>query len=422
MVALAVAMHLAALPWWRRSGAQAIRRLRGLGRRDRALAAAALVGSPLAVYLAATGYVEPVEALFGLGALYAAERVRRGGDGGAGGFAAWALAAGLLAGSAAGVKYIGLFFVGAAALLILRRAPARALARDLGLFALAAAAALAPTYGRLLAHTGDPLFPLFPALFGDNPWVSAAFLEASGTARREALTLLWDAAFRRAAVGGLPPLSPVFVLGLPLVVLGARRLPRLRPLLLLAVLELALAPTNAHYFLAVAPLWAVLLGAGAADLARRRPWGGRALAAAALAVALGGVGYAAFYVGRLGPPPATPAARERLLAAELPLYPAVAFLDRTAPGATAYAVLGERMVAYYGGTLLGDHNGPASYARVGERARFLGGPAAAVGEAGAAYLLVPEGTPYWSAAAAADPRLRRVYGDAAAVVYRVVPR
>ena len=83
------------------------------------LAAAIIVGSPIALYLAATGYVEPLLALFGGASLYAADRARITGD------ARWLVAAGVLAGSAASVKYLGLYFVPAAAILIVRRAPWR---------------------------------------------------------------------------------------------------------------------------------------------------------------------------------------------------------------------------------------------------------------------------------------------------------
>jgi hypothetical protein len=59
------------------------------------LAAAIIVGSPIALHLAASGYVEPLLALLGGASLYAADRARIQDD------ARWLVVAGFLAGSAA---------------------------------------------------------------------------------------------------------------------------------------------------------------------------------------------------------------------------------------------------------------------------------------------------------------------------------
>ncbi len=150
------------------------------------LAAATIAGSPIAFYLAATGYVEPLLALLGGASLYAADRVR--------GMArdridtTWLVAAGgLLAGSAASVKYHGLYFVLAAAILMLwtaaRHASRRTILRDLVVYGVAATAAMLPCYGRLLAETGNPVFPFYPELFGENPWGLPVMMGPSGAER-----------------------------------------------------------------------------------------------------------------------------------------------------------------------------------------------------------------------------------------------
>jgi hypothetical protein len=378
------------------------------------LAVGIIAGSPMAVYLAATGYVEPLLALLVGASLYAADRARVSGD------TRWLVAAGALAGSAASVKYLGLYFVPAAILVFVRRAPWRVVLRDLAIYGAAALVALLPTYGRIVAQTGNPLFPFYPELFGPSPWGDPSLMGARGAERwRLALTRLWDVTFRRHAVGGLPHFSPAFLLALPIVVLAAARHDRLRRLLLAASGYLLLATTHAHHLFAIAVLWAALAGAAAARLLPARS---AVLTAAALVLAGGGEAYTLYRLSRLGPPPTTSESRDRFLAAQLPLYPAIAWLNRQGGAITYYAVAAERMVDYASGTQLGDVNGPASFARMEARVRTAGSVAAALESLGASHLLVPAHASFWHDAAARDPRLARVFEDARATIYRVGSR
>lgn len=376
------------------------------------LAVAMIVGSPIALYLATTGYVEPLLALFICASLYAADRASVAGD------ARWLVAAGVLVGSAASVKYLGLYFVPAAAILIVRRAPWRALLRDLAIYGLAAIAALLPSYGRLVVQTGNPIFPFFPELFGANPWADEALLGPRGTTRwLLVLTRLWDITFRRQPVGGLPPFSPAFLFALPILVIGAWRHPRFRRPLLVAFGYLLAAPAHAHYLFAIAPLWSALAGASTAMWLRARS-SASVLIAVAVILAGGGEGYAIYRLYRLGPPPVTSEGRERVLTAQRPLYPAIAWLNRTAGPVTFYAVHAELMVDYASGTMLGDFFGPASFARMEARIRSTGSVAAALDAVGASYLLVPEQDEFWNGQASRDPQLTRVYADGQATLYR----
>ena len=84
--------------------------------------------------------------------------------------------------------------------------------------------------------------------------------------------------FRRHDVGGLPPLSPAFAIGLPVVLAGAWQAPALRRLLLLAAGYVLVAPVSSHYFLGIAPLWSVLIGARGGKAVRSQR-GGHARAA-----------------------------------------------------------------------------------------------------------------------------------------------
>src|SRR4051812_8455708 len=84
-----------------------------------ALAAAIFLGHPLVSYLAGTAYIEPGLTLFVTRGLFAVSRWRETGD------RRWLIPAAVLAATAADVKYLGLYFLGAAALLVVFAAPAR---------------------------------------------------------------------------------------------------------------------------------------------------------------------------------------------------------------------------------------------------------------------------------------------------------
>jgi hypothetical protein len=336
----------------------------------------------------------------------------------------WLIIAGALAGSAAGVKYHGLFFVPAVAMLLVRwrRDAWRASARVLVWYAVVAVAARAPPDGRIVALTGNPVFPFYPELFGSSPWAIEEHLGPRGLARFVGVsTFFFDITFRRHTVGGLPFWSPVFLLGAPIAILGSWRQPSLRPLLLVAVGYMLVAPIYAHYFLAIAPLWCIVIAVAAVRLVGSWRTGQRLLLAATIVIALGADAYTFYRVRTLGLPPTTSEGRERLLSAHLPLYPAIAFLNRTAGPVIVYVVNAEHMVDYVAGTHLGDHNGPASYARVADRARVLASLAAALDEVRASHLIVPNGASPWTEQAAADRRLACIYRDGNATLYHVLP-
>ncbi len=80
------------------------------------LAAALFLGSPLVAYLAGTGYVDPLVGLFATGAFYALWRDAESGAG-----RGWPAVAGVLAGAAAAVKYLGLYAVLVGALVTMLR-------------------------------------------------------------------------------------------------------------------------------------------------------------------------------------------------------------------------------------------------------------------------------------------------------------
>ncbi len=406
------------------------------------LAAAVWLGSPLVVYLGGTGYVEPLLALAVTAACWSISRWR------ATGARAWLALGALFAASAADVKYLGLYFVAALALWVAlspagaprSEAPRRTRAGALALFLVLASAALLPCYGRIVALTGNPVFPFAPDLFGRSAWtpLSDATSPAADPAlgrralERDAgqlLTLPWDLVFRRQRVNQMPPSSPLVLFAVPLAALAGWRDRRLRPPLALAsgyCLLFPLLPADARYLLPAWALGALGIAAGlwllgdklAGRLALRR----QSLCALALLAFAPGWLYAGYRLTRLGPVPMTPAAREAHLARLLPAYPAVARLNtELGAGERAYLLYAEEMRYHVQGKVVGDWSGPDSYREIGP---LLADPAALARRlraSGVRYLLIgknraplpPRGGPAWQV------NFELLHEDAAAALYGV---
>lgn len=370
------------------------------------LAAGLFLGNPIVVHLASSGYVEPALSLFAATALYCLDRWRDGDR-------RWLALAGAFAASAAGVKYLGLFFVAAVFVAALPSGVRRR--RDLLIAALVCLAVLAPTYGRIIAWTGNPLFPFYPDLFGANSWapesVAVRSLEARAVAYvRFPLDVLLD----RDAVGGQPPYSPFYLLAAPLLVLGCLRDPRVRWLAGMSLaysLVFFLLPPDSRYMTALMPTLSLAVAGSV-------PWK-RALPVLALVAFLPGWAYGVYRVERAGPLPVTSPERHLYLARKLPAYAALDHLNRLhGQRYTVYGVYTESMVYHAEGTLLGDWNGPARYSTVLPGLKDPEAFHRRLRELGADYLLLirergvrlPRG-PEW------DRLFRRVYSDPRADVY-----
>jgi 4-amino-4-deoxy-L-arabinose transferase-like glycosyltransferase len=357
------------------------------------IAAAAYGGSPLVIYLAGTAYVEPGLVLFTTAAFYAATRWREGGGPG------WLTLAAIFSCAAADTKYLGLYALGLVAVVAVAAplpGPPVSRWRRLGRVTLVCAIVAVPWYGRIVAATGNPVFPYLPQLFGASPWTPPRShavdpLALAGDVAVRLLRLPWDAVFARSRLGGYPPYSPVFLLAMPALVAGALARRRVRALLLAAagytVVILAVLP-DARYLLVALPLVCLAVGDclawPLAWLASRRPFAHLAspvpfsglagrrppdeglvnarAALLALAIFLPGWGYSLFSLYRLGPVPVTPAEREAFLARKLPLFSSIRYLDRACGSAyTLYAIHAENMVYLAAGRFLGDLTGPAAY-------------------------------------------------------------
>jgi hypothetical protein len=397
------------------------------------LAAAIFLGNPIVIHLAATGYVEPGLTLFVVAAFFALDRWRGGGGKG------WLMLSALFAATAADVKYLGLFFMGVAGLTVLlaggRTRSLMARLREAVLFTAVALAVMAPWYLRIVLHTGNPLFPFLSNMFGESLWQVSALpetVEALPARLLRWVRLPWDVVFERQRYNQQPPLSPIYLAALPLLVFGFARDRRIRYLLLIPgvyALVFTWLPSDSRYLMPALPLASLAVAGAVAETARRWPSLGSRRLAAALCVGcvLPGWLYAGYRIARQGPLPVTMAGRESYLANRLPVYPAIAFLNRQQGSAyTLWAFHAENMAYFAHGRFLGDWFGPASYSRMLTGARDAEALHRELRRLGATHLLVTDrtatGHPF-PLPIPEDEAFRRwfhlVYRDSAARIYRL---
>lgn len=322
------------------------------------LGAATYLGNPVVAYLAGTAYVDPAVSLFSTAALFAVWRWMRSRE------RAWLTLAAVFGSSAAATKYFGLFFVAVIGAIVLLTPAPRARWRNVLHYMAVAGALLVPWYGRILLHTGNPVFPYFPGLFGSSAWVHAR-RGLDAVSPLSVLTLPWDLVFRRETFSWQPPISPVYLVALPLSLFAAVRDERVRRMLLLSLAYVLFALSLARdprYFLPILPLVSVAAGAGFARL----PLNWRPLLAGAVAVLLvPGWFYVVWQIRRMGALPVTAQQRIEFLSRRLPAYPAIRYVNRTrGSDYTIYAFHAENMVYFAEGRFLGDWFGPASFEKV----------------------------------------------------------
>jgi hypothetical protein len=277
------------------------------------------------------------------------------------------------------VKYLGLFFVAVVCLAAGRDAPRGRRLRAILETAAVALVVMAPTYGRIVAWTGNPIFPFLSRIFGasswDIPWV---YGQSVGERLVSLVRLPWEVVFARERVNYQPPFSPVYLVTLPLLLWGTVRDRRIRRLLVPAGIYLliyAALPADVRYLTAVLPVVSLAVGGVLVDLLQRMVRSWRPLAAGlAVVLFLPGWLYTGYRMWRLGPVPVAAAERERYLAAKLPAYPALQYLNRRfGVRYTVYAFHAENMKYLADGTFLGEWVGPTSFLRLQP---LVGDPAA----------------------------------------------
>lgn len=387
-----------------------------VSRRCGAWAAALWLGNPLVVWNARAAFVDVSLAMFSIAACYAfgqwflKER-----------HASWLLLSAACCGFAAGTKYHGLIFVAfflvACAWLLLRRHTPPSIPWRRRLVAVAGAATLlmliaSPWYVRNYYYTGNPVFPLFSQVFGESEWsfflsTKDATQEMFGSRADDDETLrlltstyeipqrlarrvkellvedpktLWLTPWRlsfQAQDMGRAPISPFYLLALPWIALLAWRDSSTRLLLVMSgaygVLCLATAP-DPRYLMPVLGLLALpaaaavdsVLNRRSSPMAQRARRHGPAVVACLLLVAPG-IAYDALKIHQLGPLPVNAEQREEHLSRS-PRYRAISYLNTTfGDDYVVYALRSEDMVYHARGRLLGDHFGPARYAKVSRR-------------------------------------------------------
>ena len=353
-------------------------------------AAALWLGTPYAVYVSGSGYVDVTLTMFvTLGVASASPALT-----------------GAFAGLAAGTKYHGLFFV-------------PALARRRGLLAFAACAALfaAPWYIHIYRATGSPVFPFAAAVFGDHEYrtlvegtVGRAVNDPAGAARDISTLPPFVTIVRRAIVEpmrmGMAPHSPLVILLLPFAIAGAALAPSLRrPLIAAAIYALLVSTLDWRFMLVVVPIVVA-----ATSVALERLVAARFTLPVALLFLTPGLGWGTLLMAtKYGPMPVTAESREAFVAERIAVYRTV----RALGPATVYVYAAPQMAYYCPGKCLGDYIGPYRFAVVEPLLSDPSHLAEKLRSFGATHFVVDKSTTQFTSA----PSFVRVYEDERAVAY-----
>ena len=242
--------------------------------------------------------------------------------------------AGVFAGAAAGMKYVGLFVLLAAGVALLLFARRRLGAIPLALFAAPAALVALPWYVKNLVQTGNPLFPF---VFGGaneyaERWIDSGIHEhGHGRGPVDALLL----PFRLLAQGDDFDrgswLTPLLLLFAPPSLLDERRRRWCGLALAAAAVYLAawfLTSQQARFLLPLAPVLAVLAALGVGALARRGRAGRFVAPVAAGAALLTGFAMSGAYTAQFAPVAFGLQDRDEFLAEKTAYYDGVRRLNR----------------------------------------------------------------------------------------------
>ena len=350
------------------------------------LASALFLGLPLAAHLATSGNVDMFLACFVVAALFCAERCRRVDD------LHWPVLAGVFAGAASSVKYLGLFWL-AATIVLVFVASAKPIRRQAASAAIVSALlVLAPWYARILFYTGNPLFPFLPSIFGATDWSMDMPPHQSLLAHlRSMLRAPLDTIFDRRTIGIQPPLTPWFLLTIPLVVLRRDRITRIAlALSLLWMVIWTWLPRDVRYLL---PVIAIVCAVGAPAITAefgeppcRR--GTRVAIAVVLGVVvLSGLVYPLWRIQQYGGVPCNAEQAADYLRRRIPAFTGITRLNAVAQaGERAFLCGGEELFFHFRIPVAGDYTGPARYDRF--RAQTAGELARAMRKANMQYIVV----------------------------------
>ena len=338
--------------------------------------AALWLSNPLVLWLGASGYIDDGLAMFLTLAVYAfgnwfLSRSRP-----------WLAVSAALFGFSAAEKYLAWFPIVVVGLFLLGVAAKERRLRDVVLFSAVLVAIAAPWYVRIAYYTGNPIWPYWGSRLGYGPWTAAEanalvtdqLWRGGGRKLGALLRLPWSLTFHDTTTfRGEYPLSPAYLLLLPLCLLAAVRNSYLRALLAatgLYTLFWFATAQQTRYLVPALPLLSLAAGAALDEVVVRSGRTHGAALAALICLLLVAPGALRILVaGRVGSPlmpahfpPVTAKARDAFIEDVNPLYRAVAFLNRTR-GAhyTLYTLEFGNMAYYADGQFVGDRFGPASY-------------------------------------------------------------
>lgn len=344
------------------------------------LGAAAVLGSPLMIFLGSTAYVDASLMLFVFLSCYAFWNWWETRS------TSWLVLAGVFSGLAFGVKYSAAFFPLVFCLALLWRG--RKERKVAPVFVLAGAALLtaSPWLLRSIYYAGNPLFPFFEEFFtgifgarqvdteGFRGMGYASLWVGAGRSLRALLSLPWNFVFHQEVFLPEAPVSTFCFAFFPLTVVFAVLKSRIRWVLLLSIAYTIFwfyGYQFARYLVPAIPLLCLATAASVdlllTGLARVISWAGSCVVTALLC---GALLYPSWYydarkVRWEGFVPTTKAERDSYLAARHPSYPVYKFLnDKVGIDYRVFALDDVKMTYFADGTFLGDAYGEARRSRV----------------------------------------------------------
>lgn len=346
-----------------------------------------LLSNPILLWLGAHAYVDMGMALFCTAAIFAFGiwldgRERR-----------WLVLAGLFCGLAVGTKLSALIVPALLGTVLLYLAARERKLVSVIIFGATALLVASPWLARSFYYTGNPLYPFFQDSLGK--WLGGGRLTPAleqqlwsvitndphywnGRDLRSLLLLPWDLTFNRRKFYSQVPLSPIYLLMFPLLLVVVIVKERVRKLLAMAgayILYWFLTIRDLRYFAPALPLLSVAAAATLDEftkvLSRWWKWPSYRpsykLVTTVGFVALISYGwlYAAYSFYNRDRLPVSQEERDAFLTRQLPAYPAYQFLNRLR-GAdyTVYALFNHKMTYYADGRFISALFAPGGYASI----------------------------------------------------------
>jgi hypothetical protein len=336
--------------------------------------AALLLGNSALLLIGAVAYSDMILTAFVTVAVLSFERWR--GEGGE----RWLAVSGLMAGFAAGTKYSALFFPPVMLVMMGAARGRRSGVRPVLMFLIPFAASALPWYLFNVYHTGNPVWPFFPGVFGLPYWNDTDIAGqtsnllsqyGSGKSPTALLMLPWNLFVHGELFHTEGSLSYLLIAGIPFALYAVVRDRSARALASVAAAYTIFWFFTAQilrYLIPVVPLYCAIAAAGGGRFLRRTvsprifPAGGAFLA---ILLFLPPAYFALRFAGAEGLPPPGSGERDRFLEQRLPSYAAVRALNARAGDAyTLYSYHDPQMAYFANGKFRGDFFGPWRYSRI----------------------------------------------------------